>query len=185
MIHHKDIDGIHMTGSDKTYDAIMWGATKKTNEPMADVIARNKTNGKRNLNKPRTFFSFFLLLAESLSNTMKMHFIFFLKHEVVMAELGASTPYIICPGDWSASAIEFHARAVVSMCVHNGHFNCLAAQNIIVSKNWPQRKAFLRAIQRNLNACQTRSAYYPGAAERLKTFNKVYGAAKKDKLGKH
>ena len=96
-----------------------------------------------------------------------------------MAELGASTPYIICPGDWSASAIEFHARAVVSMCVHNGHFNCLAAQNIIVSKTWPQRKAFLRAIQRNLNACQTRSAYYPGAAERLKTFNKVYGAAKK------
>ena len=63
-----------------------------------------------------------------------------------MAELGASTPYIICPGDWSASAIEFHARAVVSMCVHNGHFNCLAAQNIIVSKTWPQRKAFLRAI---------------------------------------
>lgn len=62
LIHHQSIDGIHMTGSDKTYDAIMWGATKKTDEPMADVIARNKTNGKRNLNKPRTFFSLLLWL---------------------------------------------------------------------------------------------------------------------------
>ena len=33
LIHHKDIDGIHMTGSDKTYDTIMWGAMTKTNEP--------------------------------------------------------------------------------------------------------------------------------------------------------
>ena len=56
LIHHKDIDGIHMTGSDKTYDTIMWGAMTKTNEPMADVIARNKKTGKRNLNKPRKFF---------------------------------------------------------------------------------------------------------------------------------
>eukprot|EP00943_MAST-04B_sp_MAST-4B-sp1_P006559 g6559.t1 len=149
LIHHKEIDGIHMTGSDKTYDAIMWGPMEKTNELMSDVIARNKKNGNRNIHKP------------------------------FMAELGASTPYIICPGSWSAEAIEFHARAVVSMCVHNGHFNCLAAQNIVVAKNWPQREDFLNAIRKNLNACQTRTAYYPGANDRLHTFNKIYGAAQK------
>ena len=80
LIHHKDIDGIHMTGSDKTYDAIMWGGMTKTNEPMADVIARNKRSGKRNLNKPRTFFSSFISLLVSLSNTMKIYFILFLKN---------------------------------------------------------------------------------------------------------
>ena len=149
LIHHNGIDGIHMTGSDKTYDAIMWGPREKTNESMRDVIARNKKSGKKNISKP------------------------------FMAELGAATPYIISPGKWSAESIEFHARAVVSMCVHNGHFNCLAAQNIIVAKNWPQRGEFLNALRKNLNACQTRSAYYPGAGDRLNKFKQVYGAAEK------
>ena len=38
-----------MTGSDKTYDAIMWGPREKTNESMRDVIARNKKSGKKNI----------------------------------------------------------------------------------------------------------------------------------------
>ena len=142
FVHDERLSGIHMTGSDKTYDAIQFGPLpgEQTNTPFAQVVAEKKASGTLNIPKP------------------------------FVAELGCSTPYIICPGNWSASAIDFHARAVVSMCVHNAHYNCLAAQNIVTCASWPQRETFMDAIRRHLSAAQTRSPYYPGADTRLKEF---------------
>jgi acyl-CoA reductase-like NAD-dependent aldehyde dehydrogenase len=150
LIHDSRIDGIHMTGSDKTYDIIQFGPKLGENPvpSLKKMIATNKKLNKLNLSKP------------------------------FMAELGCSTPYIICPGKWNAADIDFHARAVVSMCVHNGHYNCLAAQNIIVSAHWPQRKDFVDAVRKHLQATQSRSAYYPGAASRLEQFRAAYAEQK-------
>ena len=42
---HALVDNIHITGSDRTHDAIIWGAT-------ADEQAKNKANKTPRLNKP-------------------------------------------------------------------------------------------------------------------------------------
>ncbi|MFK7991579.1 MAG: NAD-dependent aldehyde dehydrogenase [Sandaracinaceae bacterium] len=43
-VHHPDIDTIHLTGSDRTHDAIVWGA-------QPDEQARRKQTGERLVNK--------------------------------------------------------------------------------------------------------------------------------------
>lgn len=47
LCHHPEIDSIHMTGSDRTHDAIVWGSTRAEQE-------KNKAAGTPKLNKPIT-----------------------------------------------------------------------------------------------------------------------------------
>jgi acyl-CoA reductase-like NAD-dependent aldehyde dehydrogenase len=47
LVHHEKIDTIHMTGSDRTHDAIVWGA-----DP--DEQARRKASGEKLVDKPIT-----------------------------------------------------------------------------------------------------------------------------------
>jgi hypothetical protein len=47
LCHHPEVDSIHMTGSDRTHDAIVWGSTRAEQE-------RNKAAGTPKLTKPIT-----------------------------------------------------------------------------------------------------------------------------------
>jgi acyl-CoA reductase-like NAD-dependent aldehyde dehydrogenase len=47
LVHHPKVDTIHMTGSDRTHDAILWGATP-------DEQARRKRSGEKLVDKPIT-----------------------------------------------------------------------------------------------------------------------------------
>lgn len=47
LCHHPEVDTIHMTGSDRTHDAIVWGATRAEQE-------KNKRAGTPKLTKPIT-----------------------------------------------------------------------------------------------------------------------------------
>ncbi|MBZ0117907.1 MAG: aldehyde dehydrogenase family protein, partial [Sandaracinaceae bacterium] len=141
LVHHDKIDTIHMTGSDRTYDAIVWGR-----DPAEQ--ARRKASGDKLVTKPIT------------------------------SELGAVTPVLVVPGPWTPEDIEFQAHHVAGMVTQNASFNCNAAKVIVTADQWPERAAFLKAIEKVLRDSPPRRAYYPGAQERYDGFLDRYPKAK-------
>lgn len=129
VIAHPSIDAVHMTGSEATHDAIVWG-------PGAEGAA-NKAAGTPLLKKPIT------------------------------SELGGVSPVIVVPGRWSKRDIDFQARHVATMRLHNSGSNCVAGQVVVVSKDWAQKDQFLAAVRRALATAPARPGWYPGTAERV------------------
>jgi acyl-CoA reductase-like NAD-dependent aldehyde dehydrogenase len=132
LCHHPEIETIHITGSDRTHDAIVWGAGPGQEE--------RKAKGERKLDKPIT------------------------------SELGAVTPCIIVPGDWTEEQLQFQARHVAGMVANNGSFNCNACKVLVTSAHWPQRERFLELVHEALRRTPPRKAYYPGAQQRYQGF---------------
>ncbi|QSR25367.1 aldehyde dehydrogenase [Nocardioides aromaticivorans] len=129
VIAHPDIDAVHMTGSEATHDAIVWG-------PGAEGAA-NKAAGTPRLRKPIT------------------------------SELGGVAPIVVVPGRWSRRDLEFQARHVATMRLHNSGSNCVAGQVLVVSADWKQKDAFLAAVRRALASAPARPAWYPGTPARI------------------
>lgn len=129
VIAHPDIDAVHMTGSEATHDAIVWGPGEEG--------AANKASGTPLLHKPIT------------------------------SELGGVAPVIVVPGTWSKRDLEFQARHVATMRLHNSGSNCVAGQVLVVSSDWPQKDAFLDAVRRALASAPARPAWYPGSPARI------------------
>ena len=132
LCNHPEIETIHITGSDRTHDAIVWGAGPGQEE--------RKKLGQRKLDKPIT------------------------------SELGAVTPCIIVPGEWSESDLHFQARHVAGMVANNGSFNCNACKVLVTSAGWPQRERFLELVHEALRRTPPRKADYHGAQERYQGF---------------
>lgn len=133
LVNHPLVKSIHLTGSEATFDSIVWRGQDKT-----------KGSG------PPPFR----------------------KH--VGAELGCVTPYIIVPGEWDTSMIEYHAANVVSGLVHNAGHNCLGAEVLVTDASWTQREEFLDAVRRQLDATSKRSAYYPGSDKKFARFDRLF-----------
>lgn len=139
LCNHPEIETIHITGSDRTHDAIVWGAGPGQDD--------RKKRGERKLEKPIT------------------------------SELGAVTPCIIVPGEWSESDLQFQARHVAGMVANNGSFNCNACKVLVTSAGWNQRERFLQLVHEALGRTPPRKAYYPGAQERYQGFLDHYPEA--------
>lgn len=88
----------------------------------------------------------------------------------VGAELGCVTPYIVVPGKWSHSDLQYHAQTVATGLALNCGHNCLKAEIVVTDAAWPQREAFLDALKKELEATPTRTAYYPGSDAKVKAF---------------
>lgn len=82
----------------------------------------------------------------------------------ITSELGGVSPVIVVPGRWSESDIAFQAEHVATMRLHNAGHNCIAAQTLIVSSDWPQRDAFLAAVRAVFDRLAPRAPWYPGSA---------------------
>ena len=65
----------------------------------------------------------------------------------VTAELGCVTPYIIVPGQWTQSDMEYYASEIVAGLVNNNAHNCTKAEIIVTDAAWPQREAFLAVFR--------------------------------------
>ena len=128
LADHPQVAEIHITGSEKTYDAIRFG-------PGPEGAAR-KRRGEP-LNRRR-----------------------------ITAELGGVGPTIVLPGPWSQADLRFQAEHVASQKLHNGGFNCIAAQVLVLPETWPQKDEFLDVLRATFRSLPPRRAYYPGAAER-------------------
>ena len=85
----------------------------------------------------------------------------------VTSELGGVSPVIVLPGRWSAADLRFQAEHVATQRLHNGGYNCIATQVVIVSSQWPQKDAFLGALRAVLAEAPDRAAYYPGSDARV------------------
>jgi aldehyde dehydrogenase (NAD(P)+) len=128
LADHPLVEEIHITGSDRTYDAIRFGTGP-------EGVERKRRGEPRNRRR-------------------------------ISAELGGVGPTIVVPGRWSASDLRFQAENVVSQKMHNGGFNCIASQVLVLSERWPQRGEFLDAVREAFHSIPPRHPYYPGAAGR-------------------
>ncbi len=85
----------------------------------------------------------------------------------ITTELGNVTPFIIHPGNWSRSEIKYQARKIVTAKLNNSGFNCIAAQIIVIPKQWRHAEILKKYINYYLNKIGDTSSYYPGANKLL------------------
>jgi aldehyde dehydrogenase (NAD(P)+) len=128
LVAHQGIDEIHMTGSDRTHDAIVFGAGPDGEE--------RKRSGRP-------------LIAKRITS-----------------ELGNVSPTIVVPGPWDDADLRFQAAHIATQKLHNGGFNCIAAQVLVLPGGWEPGPRLLDQVAAVMAAQPARPAYYPGAAER-------------------
>jgi len=128
LVEHPLIDDVHITGSDKTHDRIVFG-----DGPDA---AERKRNNDPFLKKPIT------------------------------SELGNVSPTIVVPGPWSDADFRFQAEHIATQKMHNGGFNCIASQVVILPRDWEGTSKLIAQIENVMRDIADRPAYYPGAAQR-------------------
>ena len=130
MTSHSGITNMHLTGSDKTYENIVYGSVLDESDIGKKTLTKNNK-------KP---FS---------------------------TELGNVTPFIIHPGNWTASEIKYQARKIVTAKLNNNGFNCIAAQVIVLPKGWKYSEKLVTAIKKQLSIEKDRLAYYPDSLKNL------------------
>ena len=97
----------------------------------------------------------------------------------ITAELGGVSPIIIVPGEWTDADVRYHAEHVATMRLQNSGHNCIAGQVIILSSDWPQRDAFLSALEMAYDAAPARPVWYPGSEQKLDAAASSYPAAER------
>jgi aldehyde dehydrogenase (NAD(P)+) len=125
---HPLVDEIHLTGSEATFDAIVFGDGPDAAE-------------RKNRCAP-------------------------LLHKPITSELGNVSPTIVIPGPWTDDDIAFQAENVVTQKLHNGGFNCVASQVLILPEDWERTPQLIASIERAMRQASDRPAFYPGADRR-------------------
>ncbi|WP_435200841.1 aldehyde dehydrogenase family protein [Janibacter sp. GS2] len=100
----------------------------------------------------------------------------------ITSELGGVSPIIVVPGTWSAADLRFQAEHVATQRLHNGGYNCIAGQVVVLSKDWPQREAFVAELRRALTKAPERVPWYPGSDDRVAGASSTYEDA--ERLGR-
>ena len=131
LCEHPSIDEIHLTGSNFTYENIVYG--KKLNDRERKLSTFPKSNKKP-----------------------------------IFSELGNVTPIIVHPGKWSKSEIKFQARKIVTAKLNNSGFNCIAAQVVVLPKDWHSKEKLIHYIKHYLKKVGDTTSYYPGSIDTLK-----------------
>ncbi|MEU8528807.1 aldehyde dehydrogenase family protein [Streptomyces sp. NPDC048629] len=85
----------------------------------------------------------------------------------VTSELGGVSPVVVVPGDWSEADLRFQAEHVATQRLHNGGYNCIAGQIVVIGRDWAQKDRFLAHLRAALAAAPARPAYYPGSDGRV------------------
>jgi acyl-CoA reductase-like NAD-dependent aldehyde dehydrogenase len=86
------------------------------------------------------------------------------------SELGAVCPTIVVPGPWTKADLRFQAENIATMKLHNGGFNCVAVQSLILPKGWDKTAELMGNVADVMAKHTKRAAYYPGAEDRQKAF---------------
>lgn len=97
----------------------------------------------------------------------------------VTSELGGVSPVIVLPGQWSAADLRFQAEHVATQRLHNGGYNCIASQILVLSGDWPQKSQFLEELRSVFASAPARSSYYPGSDARVESACAAYPSAER------
>lgn len=95
----------------------------------------------------------------------------------ISSELGGVSPVIVIPGDWSDADLAYQAEHVVTQRLHNGGYNCVAAQVVLVSSEWDKRDRFLAELRKAMDSAPARAPYYPGSDTRVSAAREAYPTA--------
>ncbi|MGY2007071.1 aldehyde dehydrogenase family protein [Nocardia gipuzkoensis] len=85
----------------------------------------------------------------------------------ITSELGGVSPTIVVPGDWSAADLRYQAEHVATQRLHNGGYNCVAAQAVVIASEWDRKDEFLAELRLAMERAPQRAAYYPGSDTRV------------------
>ncbi len=97
----------------------------------------------------------------------------------ITSELGGVSPIIVVPGEWSKADLRFQAEHVATQRLHNGGYNCIAGQVVVLSSDWPQREAFVDQLRIAMGGAPGREAWYPRSGERVESAATAYGDAER------
>jgi hypothetical protein len=97
----------------------------------------------------------------------------------ITSELGGVSPIILVPGKWSKADLKFQAEHVATQRLHNGGYNCIAGQIVVLSSDWAQKDAFLVELRAALDRAPVRAAWYPGSDDRVAAAAKAHPNAKR------
>jgi aldehyde dehydrogenase (NAD(P)+) len=97
----------------------------------------------------------------------------------ITSELGGVSPTIVLPGKWSKADLKFQAEHVATQRLHNGGYNCIAGQVVVLSSDWAQKGEFLAALRTAFAAAPARPAYYPGSDQRVEAALEAYPKAER------
>jgi aldehyde dehydrogenase (NAD(P)+) len=97
-----------------------------------------------------------------------------INHKPITSELGGVSPVIVVPGPWTQGDIEFQARNIATQRLHNGGFNCIAAQIVVLPDGWKKTRQLEEAIATAVTKAPDRPPYYPGTEQRKERFRQHY-----------
>ena len=152
------VASVHLTGSARTFDALVWkGKAKRKLPPLpGGGGGAGKNAGDKDGDFDTTPWEETPL------------------GKPVTGELGCVTPVIFLPPspgtEFSQSDLAYWADELVAGIVNNAAHNCLASELILTDAEWPQRGEFLRVLAARLDQEPRRVAYYPGSADRMRAF---------------
>lgn len=92
----------------------------------------------------------------------------------ITSELGGVSPIIVVPSAWTTRDLRYQAEHVVTKRLHNGGYNCIAGQIVVLSADWPQKAAFLAELRSALHRAPGRPAWYPGSDVRVDSAASAY-----------
>jgi len=84
----------------------------------------------------------------------------------ITSELGGCCPTIIVPGPWSEEDIKYQSEHIITQKYHNGGFNCVASQVLVLPDNWELTPKLVATVEKTFADTTRRKAYYPGADKR-------------------
>ena len=151
------VTSVHLTGSARTFDALVWkGEAKRKLAGGAKSEARGGSDAEGAA-----------AAAAALWEETPLG-------KPVTGELGCVTPVIVLPPApgalFSAADLRYWADELVAGIVNNAAHNCLATELILTDAEWPQRGEFLEHLRKRLDEEPRRVAYYPGSADRMRSF---------------
>ncbi|WP_028476001.1 aldehyde dehydrogenase family protein [Nocardia sp. CNY236] len=104
--------------------------------------------------------------------------------KTITSELGGVSPTIVVPGAWSDADLRYQAEHVATHRLHNGGYNCVAAQVVVLSAQWDRKHEFLAELRHALNRAPRRTPYYPGSDTRVATALAAYPQAQRLDTGR-
>lgn len=100
-----------------------------------------------------------------------------LLNKPITSELGGVSPVIIVGDAWSTADVKYQAEHVATQRLHNGGYNCVGTQVVVLSSRWKHKKQFLRELARAIDSAPDRPAYYPGSDDRVSAASQSYPSA--------
>jgi len=133
---HDSVAEIHITGSERTHDVIVYGPGEEGRE-------------RKERDEP--------------INTKR-----------ISSELGGVGPTIVVPGPWTEADIQFQAEHIATQKMHNGGFNCIAAQVLVLPQGWEHSEALADRVESVLRSIPARKPYYPNSERSLERLREAY-----------